>query len=79
VGEEAYDNFQGALFLFKKTGGGWKNMTENAILAASDGEADDLLGNATAASGGVAVGGAYRSHVSGNDQSGPGAVYVFGK
>jgi hypothetical protein len=78
VGEWAYASYQGALFPFVKPGEGWQNMTANTILSASDGEVDDLLGNATAANDGVTIAGAYRSHVT-NGQSGPGAAYIFGK
>ena len=55
----------GAAYVFVRPARGWVNMTENAILTASDGRADDVLGSFVAISGNTVV--AY----------GGGAEYVF--
>jgi hypothetical protein len=58
---------QGALYVFVEPAGGWTNMTETAILTASDGKAGYELGATVAIDGDTIVGG-------------PGAgVYVFVK
>ena len=50
--------YQGALYVFVEPAGGWTNMTETAILTASNGVEDDLLGVSVAISGNTIVGGA---------------------
>jgi len=64
---------QGAIYGFTKPGSGWTNMTENLLLVASDGGADDFLGFSVAAGSGVVASGAF-----GKD-SFEGAVYVFAR
>ncbi|HWY20939.1 MAG TPA: hypothetical protein VNX26_06930 [Candidatus Acidoferrum sp.] len=49
---------QGALYVFVEPAGGWTNMTETAILTASDGDAFDSLGLSVGISGNTIVGGA---------------------
>ena len=78
VGAETFNEYEGALLVYQKPAGGWKDTAPSATLIPSDGEPRDLFGNAAAMSGNVIVAGAYRSHVNNQDQSGPGAAYVFG-
>jgi hypothetical protein len=78
VGAETFNEYEGALLVYQKPAGGWKDTAPSATLIPSDGEPRDLFGNAAAMSGSVIVAGAYRSHVNNQDQSGPGAAYVFG-
>jgi hypothetical protein len=66
--------FQGAVYVFIKSPGGWVNATQTAKLTASDGAADDGLGS-VAVSGNTIVAGAYNATVGGNPSQG--AVYVF--
>ena len=49
---------QGSGYVFVKPGGGWVSATETANLTASDGAADDRLGQSAAVSGDIAVVGA---------------------
>jgi FG-GAP repeat len=68
---------QGSAYVFVKPGGGWASGTETAKLTASDGAANDWLGQAVAASGDTIVAGAYQDDVGANlDQ---GSAYVFVK
>jgi hypothetical protein len=62
---------QGALYVYVEPAGGWTNMTETAILTASDGGAGDFLGNSVGISGNTIVAGApFHNHILG-------AAYVF--
>jgi hypothetical protein len=67
---------QGAVFVFVKPASGWADMTETALLLASDGQPGEYLGESVAISddGGTIVAGA---PVWPADGSGNGALYVF--
>ncbi|MEN7548029.1 T9SS type A sorting domain-containing protein [Rapidithrix thailandica] len=65
---------QGAVYLFEKPASGWKNMTETAVLTASDGQAYDYFGSSLAIERETLVVGAY-----GADHAYMGAAYVFEK
>ena len=67
---------QGAVFVFVKPPTGWANMTETAILTASDGQPGEYLGESVAISddGSTIVAGAPYWPANGK---GNGAVYVF--
>jgi FG-GAP repeat len=67
---------QGAIFVFVKPGNGWADMTETAMLLASDGQPGDYLGESVAISddGGTIVAGAPKWPA---DGSADGALYVF--
>jgi hypothetical protein len=61
----------GAVYVFVKPAGGWKDMTETAKLTASDGLPGDAFGNSVSISGGtIAVGAFFVNNFSGR-------VYVF--
>ncbi|MFZ0418558.1 MAG: FG-GAP repeat protein [Candidatus Sulfotelmatobacter sp.] len=67
---------QGAVFVFMKPSGGWKNLTTaNAELVASDGNIGDNLGTSVAVSGGTVVAGAPFAQIGSN--AAQGAAYVF--
>ena len=70
-------NGQGAAYVFLKPAGDWTSGTEAAKLTASDGAADDILGNAVAISGDTVVAAAEFATVHGHSTEG--AVYVFVK
>jgi FG-GAP repeat protein len=61
----------GAVYIFVKPAGGWKDMTETAKLTASDGQPGDAFGNSVSISGNTIAVGAFFV----NDFSG--RVYVF--
>lgn len=67
---------QGAVFVFVKLAGGWADVTETAMLTASDGQPGEYLGESVAISddGSTIVAGAPLWPANGN---GNGAVYVF--
>jgi hypothetical protein len=69
---------QGAVYVFVKPASGWADMTETALLLASDGQPGDYLGESVAISddGSTIVSGA---PVWPADGSGSGALYVFGR
>jgi hypothetical protein len=69
---------QGAVYVFVKPASGWADMTETALLLASDGKPGDYLGESVAISddGSTIVSGA---PVWPADGSGSGALYVFGR
>jgi hypothetical protein len=68
------NRYQGSAYVFVKPASGWATTSAfNAQLTASDGSYEDFFGTSVAMSGDtVAVG--QPDH---NDQTGPGAVYVF--
>jgi trimeric autotransporter adhesin len=68
---------QGAVYVFSQPASGWKSATQTAELIASDGVADDRLGDAVAVSGATIAGGSVLHAVGAN--SGQGAVYVFSR
>jgi FG-GAP repeat len=67
----------GEAYVFVMPGGSWKNMTQTAILTASDGAAGNEFGTAVGISGNTVVVGAIVAAVNGNP--GVGAAYVFVK
>jgi hypothetical protein len=66
---------QGAAYVFTEPGGGWASETQAAKLTASDGGANDNLGQTVAISGNTVAAGAPSSAV--GSTSGVGVVYVF--
>jgi hypothetical protein len=64
----------GSAYVYKKPAGGWVNMTENAMILASDTKANDWFGSSVSIEDGTAVIGAYSKTVNRNYA---GAVYVF--
>ncbi len=68
---------QGAVYVFVKPSAGWKDAHETAKLTASDGAADDSLGNDVSVSGDTVV--ASAPGVSPNGTFAQGAGYVFVK
>lgn len=66
---------QGAAYVFVQPQGGWTNMTQTAKLTASDGAANDILGDAIAIDGQTLVVGASGATVAGGPSAG--AAYVF--
>ncbi len=66
----------GMLYLFEKSSAGWSDMTETAVLGASDSLAGDYLGYSVAIDGDVVVAGAYGDDTNGSDA---GAVYIYEK
>jgi hypothetical protein len=66
----------GKAYIFEMPVGGWRNMTQNATLTASDKAAGDLFGYRVAIDSDVAVVGAYASDPDGI--IGAGAAYLFG-
>ena len=61
--------------MWVKPKGGWRSETQKAKLTASDGAANDKLGDSAAISGNTVVAGAIGATVNGNADQG--AVYVF--
>jgi hypothetical protein len=68
---------QGAVYVFVKPASGWANATETAKLTASDGGAEDALGNSVTIDGDTVVAGAPGHDVA--DHAAQGAGYVFVK
>jgi FG-GAP repeat/Abnormal spindle-like microcephaly-assoc'd, ASPM-SPD-2-Hydin len=66
------NGYQGAVYVFVKSSGGWSQKSE---LTASDGEAGDNFGDAVALNGSTLVVGAYYHQVGSNNYQG--AAYVF--
>lgn len=66
---------QGAVYVFVKPVGGWANMTQTAILTASDGVAGDAMGSSVSVSGNTIVAGAPQAAIGKNLAQG--AAYVF--
>lgn len=62
---------QGAVYVFNKPASGWNDMTQTAVLTASDGQIGDELGLSVAISGDTIVAGAWAANAF------VGAVYVF--
>jgi hypothetical protein len=69
------ESFEGAAYVFVEPPGGWANMTQTAILTASDGAAQNQLGYSVAISGNVVVSGAEGWQDGGN----AGALYAYVK
>ena len=67
---DPYNNV-GAVYLFEEPAGGWANMSQTAVLTASDGQYDTLLGGAVAISGNTVLAGAS------GGSSFTGTVYVY--
>ncbi len=68
---------QGAVYVFVRPWGGWRNETEAAKLTASDGAPNDNLGLSVAILGDTIVAGTYYATVNGNPFQGAAYVYVF--
>jgi trimeric autotransporter adhesin len=66
---------QGAVYVFVKPSGGWANMTQTAVLTASDGAAGDALGSSVSIYGNSIVAGAPQAAIGKNLAQG--AAYVF--
>jgi len=79
IGAAQKNSFQGAVYIFSKPGSGWATDTQDAILTASDGAANDLFGQSVTLSSdaSIAIIGAEGAEVGGNDTQG--AAYVFEK
>jgi hypothetical protein len=63
---------QGAVYVFNKPAGGWRNMTESSELTLSGGTSASLFGDSLSLSGGTLVGGAPFT-------ASGGAAYLFGQ
>jgi len=73
-----FNQFQGAAYVYVKPTSGWKSTSHpSAILAASDGVANDWFGLSVGISGGTVLAGAPQATVGSNALQG--AAYVFGK
>ena len=70
-GDDDNGSTSGSACVFVKPSGGWSNMTQTAILTASDAAAGDYFGDAVSVSGGTVVVGAP------DDDSIQGSAYVF--
>ena len=66
---------QGEAYVYVKPTAGWANMTQTAVLTASNGSAHDYLGSSAAIVGNTVVVGAPAGGNSGNTS--PGAAYMF--
>lgn len=75
VGDYSYNEQRGGAYVFVRPPGGWTNMTETALLTASDGVPYDRFGVSVGISHDTAVAGAYRHWVNGTLEQG--AAYVF--
>jgi len=69
------EQFEGAVYVFVEPSGGWANMTQTAILTASDGAPQNQLGYSVAISGNLIAGGAEGWPDGGNE----GALYGYVK
>jgi hypothetical protein len=67
----------GAVFVWVKPAAGWASMPPTAELTASDGEANDFLGDSVGTNGTAIVAGAPQAAIGSNREQG--AVYVFDK
>jgi len=73
IGAAVRNNREGAAYVFEKPEDGWRDMTETAILTASNGIEGDYFGNAVSCSEDIIIVGAYGN----NDEFG--AVYLYSK
>jgi FG-GAP repeat len=71
-----FNHLTGEAYVFVKTGGSWKNMTQTAVLTASDGAGGNDFGSAVAISGSTVVVGAPQASVNGNQAQGKAYVFV---
>jgi hypothetical protein len=69
------ETFEGAVYVFVEPSGGWTNMTQTAILTASDASSQSQLGYSVGISGNLIVGGAEGWP----DGAYDGALYVYQK
>jgi trimeric autotransporter adhesin len=69
------NTFQGAVYVFNKPGTGWKNLSGQTKLTASDGKSNSQLGKSVAFSGTTVVAGAPFATV--NSNTSQGETYVF--
>jgi len=69
------NQFQGAMYVFTKSAGDWSNATQTAKLTASDGGANNYLGNSAAADGNTVLAGA--PYAVSKSHNGDGAAYVY--
>ncbi len=74
VGAFGTSGSQGSVYVYNKPASGWVNAGYDALLVASDGEADDYFGGSVAVDGGTILIGA-----NGNDDAGSksGSAYLF--
>ncbi|MFC2138801.1 FG-GAP repeat protein, partial [Bacteroidota bacterium] len=75
IGAYGVNSDQGSAYIFDKPSSGWENMTETAILSASDGMDSDHFGGSISIQDNVVVIGAYADDDNGN-YSGSAYVYV---
>ncbi len=74
------NNNQGAVYVFRKSGGNWKNLTQIAKLTADDGNAGNYFGTSVAISKDTIVAGSPQAFVNINSHRiRAGAAYVFVK
>jgi hypothetical protein len=74
VGDPAFESSSpGAVYVYTKPAGGWQDMTQTAKLTASDGVADDALGDSVSIRGTTIAAGAPQLPGSG----GGGKAYIF--
>jgi hypothetical protein len=76
-GNVGTNKLQGETYVFVQPQGGWKTMTQTALLTTSDGAAGDGLGSSVSISASTIVTGASTAKVGSNAQQG--AAYVFVK
>ena len=71
-----FNHLTGEAYVFVKPGASWKNMTQTAVLTASDGAGGNDFGSAVAISGSTVVVGAPQAYVNGNQAQGKAYVFV---
>ncbi len=73
--EVGSDLKRGAVYVYTEPAGGWANATQTAELTASDGAAEDELGESVSVSGSTIVAGSSRHTVGSHEHQG--TVYVY--
>jgi hypothetical protein len=69
----------GAVYIFQKPSSGWRNMTQTAILTASDGEPENALGASVSYVGDTVASGAVGWPDGAGEDCCQGAVYIYTK